>query len=356
MKAQLLQFQECIPDDLDAVLITSPRNRWYLTGFSSSAGTLLLTKDKRCLLVDNRYFEAAKAADTACEVILQEKLLVQIAEIFQKNTVKTVGIESQFVTVSELETWKEAFPEVHIATDARVSKQIMQQRTIKSECALGRMRAAQQITDQCFLHILGFLEVGRTEREIATEMNLFCMRQGAEGPSFSTIVASGKHSSMPHAAPTEKPLAIGDFVTMDFGCVVDGYCSDMTRTVAMGAVHARQKACYDVVLSAQMAALDQIKGGVACSEVDQVARDIIDASPFQGCFTHGLGHCLGMDVHEPPYMNKTSQDTLLPGMVTSVEPGIYLPGEFGVRIEDCVIVTKQGREVLAKSTKELIIL
>ena len=216
--------------------------------------------------------------------------------------------------------------------------------------------ARQKIADQGFLHILNFIEAGKTELQVAIELEEYCRRQGSSCPSFSSIIASGKNSSMPHAVPTEKEIATGDFVTMDFGCTVDGYASDMTRTVAVGAVNPRQRELYETVLAAQLASVKAIKAGVACKAVDKAARDIIDASEFKGMFGHGLGHSLGLEVHEEPRCNTISKDKLLAGMVTSVEPGIYSPGQYGVRIEDIVVVTKTGCENLCTSPKELIIL
>lgn len=356
MKNRLAELQKNIPADMGAALITSPVNRSYYLRFSSSAGTVVVTKQKSYLIIDSRYFERAREMVKNCTVILQDKLDAQISEILKQHKVKALGLESSTVTVSELLRYQKAFEGVEILTDNRISDAISKQRSIKSAEEVDCMRAAQNIADAAFLHILNFIEVGKTEIEVAVELEIFCRRNGAEGQSFPTIVASGRNSSHPHAVPTDKPIQTGDFVTMDYGCKVGGYCSDMTRTVAMGAVHPRQREAYEMVLAAQLESLKVIKAGVPCVEVDAVARKIIDASEFKGSFGHSLGHSLGLDVHEDPRCSHLSKDILEAGMLTSVEPGIYLPGEFGLRIEDVVLVTQGGYENLCASPKELIIL
>lgn len=356
MKERLQKLQKAIPEEIDAVLITSPVNRMYFAGFPSSAGVVLVARRKSYLIVDSRYFEAAQLSAEGCTVLLQDKLHDQLNKLLKQHKVKTLGIESQSVTVSRMRELQEALKGVNICDDDRVSNLMGMLRAVKTEEELERIRAAQRIADKAFVYILERVEAGRTEREIAVELELFCRREGSDQPSFPTIVASGRRSAVPHAVPSDQPIRMGDFVTMDFGCVVEGYCSDMTRTVAVGSVSPQQKECYETVLAAQLAALEAIRGGVACSAVDKVARDIIDASEFKGCFGHGLGHCVGLEVHELPRCNQTSTELLMPGMVTSVEPGVYVPGQFGVRIEDCVVVTKQGCENLCSSPKELIIL
>lgn len=356
MADRLKVLQKAIPKELGAVLITSEVNRSYYTGFPSSAGALVVARTKAYFIVDSRYFEAASAAVTGCEVILQEKLSEQIRGLLGRHRVKRLGIESRSVTVSALQAYREAFEGIEIDTGDALSELMIMQRAIKSPEELAPMREAQRIADAAFLHILNIVESGRTEREIAVELELYCRKNGADGMSFSTIVASGPNSSRPHAVPGERRVASGDFVTMDFGCLCGGYCSDMTRTVGVGAVSPRQKECYETVLAAHLAAMDGIKEGAQCKGIDKIARDIIDTSEFAGHFGHGLGHGLGMEVHERPLCNTVSTDVLKAGMVTSVEPGIYLPGEFGVRIEDCVVVTKTGCESLAASPKELIVL
>lgn len=356
MADRLRILQRTLPENLGAALITSEVNRRYYTGFRSSAGTLVVTRKKAYYIVDSRYYEAACAAIGDCEIILQDKLNEQIHKLLKQHRVKRLGIESRSVTVSALQGYAEAFAGIEIDTGDALSEQIILQRAVKSEEELIPMREAQRIADAAFLYILNVVESGRTEQEIAVELELYCRKNGADGMSFSTIVASGPNSSRPHAQPGQRRITSGDFVTMDFGCLVDGYCSDMTRTVAVGAVSPRQRECYETVLAAHLAAMAAIHDGAAGKDIDKTARDIIDVSEFKGYFGHGLGHGLGMEVHERPLCSAASRDILCAGMVNSVEPGIYIPGEFGVRIEDCVIVTKTGCESLAASPKELIVL
>lgn len=356
MKKRLAGLQKAMPEEFGAVLVTSPINRRYYTGFRSSAGVLLVTRKKSYFITDSRYHEAAEKLIEGCTVLLQDKLLLQIKKLLTQHRVKTLGIEAGFVSVAQLREYETAFEGIEIVTDSRLDDIIAAQRAIKTADEIAAVRAAQKIADAAFLHILGFIEVGKSERDIAAELEIFCLRNGADGMSFSTIIASGPNSSVPHHEPGTREIMTGDFVTMDFGCLLGGYCSDMTRTVAVGAVSPKQKELYETVLAAQLASVEAVKGGVACMQVDKVARDIIEASEFKGNFNHGLGHCLGLEVHENPRCNTISKDTLLPGMITSVEPGIYLAGEFGVRIEDIVVVTQKGCENLCSSPKELIIL
>lgn len=358
MKKRLSNLQKSIPKGINAVLVTSPINRRYYTGFLSSAGTMLVTRSNCYLIVDSRYFEAADnmLPDAITVLLKEEGLEQQLRKLLKKHRAKKVAIENKTTTVRQLQGYQKAFDDVTLVTDHQLTSLIEAQRAIKSEEELQSMRAAQAVADKAFLRLLNYIETGRTEREIANDLERFCKEYGAESLSFSTILASGKHSAIPHASPSDKEIQTGDFVTIDFGCMVNGYVSDMTRTVAMGAVSPEQNECYETVLAAQMATIAAIKGGISCVEVDKVARKIIDASEFKGHFTHGVGHCLGLEVHEPPHCNQRSKDTLEPGMVTSVEPGIYLPNRFGVRIEDTVHVTKNGCENLCTSPKELIIL
>lgn len=358
MKDRLAAFQKQMPEGVDAVLITSPINRRYYLGFPSSAGTVVVTKKKSYLIIDSRYFEAAQEKVQAknCTVVLQDKLLPQIQKILKQHRVKALGIESQSVTVSALRKYQEAFVGIELVTDDQVSDAMAKQRAVKSQEEIDCIREAQRIADKGFTHILNFIESGKTEIQVAVELDEFCRRNGSQGPSFATIIASGRNSSMPHAVPSEKLIQSGDFITMDYGATIDGYGSDMTRTVAVGSVNSKQREVYETVLAAQLNALEAVKAGAACKAVDKIARDIIDVSEFKGTFGHGLGHCIGLEIHEEPRLSQLSADTLLEGMITSVEPGIYLPGEFGVRIEDIAVVTKDGCDNLCDSPKELIIL
>lgn len=353
---RLERLRAALPAGMDGALITSAPNRRYFTGFASSGGTVLVTGEKSYLLIDSRYHEAAQAVVKSCEVLLQEKLSEQLRELTGKHRVKTLAAESETVTLEQHRQWREWLPEVEIPADSPLSGLIEEQRRCKSPRELELIRAGQEITDRTFAHILDFIKAGRTEKEIALEMEFYSRRIGSRGPSFDFIVVSGQNSSQPHGVPSDKPVEAGDFITMDFGATVKGYRSDMTRTVAVGHVSGKQREVYETVLRAQEAAFAKIRAGAACGEVDRAARELIDGSAFRGCFGHGLGHSLGLEIHEQPTFSPGSKAVLRGGEVLSVEPGIYLPGEFGVRIEDIVHVTGEGFENLVTSPKELLVL
>ena len=357
MKERIEALISRMPEEVDAVLITGPVNRIYFTGMHSTAGTLLVLRDGSAyFLIDFRYIEKAREVVSGCEVILQQKLFAQLAELLKKHGARRVALDSGYMTLSEYLLYSERLPEAELLLDDTVDKEIRRMRMIKSPKELACIREAQRITDDAFAHICGYIRAGRTEREIACELLDFTARRGSEKPSFDYIVVSGKNTSMPHGAPSGKPVEDGDFVTMDFGCTVEGYCSDMTRTVAVRKVSERQKEVYDTVLKAQLAAMAAVRPGVTCKSVDTVARELIDAAGFQGCFGHGTGHSLGLEIHEEPAFNTVDETLCEPGMVITIEPGIYLEGKFGVRIENMVTVTEDGFEDLTGSVRELMII
>ena len=329
------------PGKADALLVTSPVSRRYLLGFPSSAGTLVLLPDKQYFLIDFRYVEKARQVIQGCEVLLQEKLYDQINEILSANQVRTVGLEDAAVTLRELEGYRErlcAEPVLH----SGLSELLEEMRAVKSADEIETLVRAQEITDRAFSEILHFIRAGVSEKEIACELEYRMKRLGADGLSFDTIAVAGKNSSLPHGVPTDYRVQPGDFVTMDFGALLDGYHADMTRTVAVGSVSREQRAVYDTVLQAQERALAAIRAGVSCHAVDAVARDYIESAGYQGCFGHGLGHSVGLEIHEDPRFSPTCGSVLRAGMVLSVEPGIYLSGRFGVRIEDLVVIEEHG--------------
>lgn len=351
------KLQRALPKEADAALITSDVNRHYYSGMASSAGTLLVTRDKAFLVIDFRYIEKAKSTCRDCEVILQDKLYSQIETLCRDNKIKALAVEAERMSLSALAEWKRKLSGIIFLEDGGLDKAILSHRSVKSEAEIMLIRAAQRITDKTFSEVLNFIERGRTEREVAAYLE-YCMRKnGADGTAFDTISVSGKNSSMPHGVPSDKKLAAGDFLTLDFGAKKDGYCSDMTRTVAIGAVSDKQYQVYHTVLKAQQTALNAVCEGALCSEVDRVGRAVIeDEAGFKGCFGHSMGHSLGLEIHEQPGFSPSCDKTAQAGNVLSVEPGIYLEGRFGVRIEDIVAVTKNGCENLTHSPKELIIL
>lgn len=340
----------------EAVIINTYANRLYYTGINSSAGTVIITQRKAYLLIDFRYFENAKRTVTSAEVQLCTKLFKQLNEIFLENKINKVYLEIGSVSVSSFTNYKKAFENIDLSDSDRVERFICDERSIKSQKEIDLISQAQQFTDQTFDFILDKIKVGDTERDIMLQMEFYMRKLGSEGVAFDFIVVSGKNSSLPHGVPTEKQIEKGDFVTMDFGAVFGGYRSDMTRTVAVQMVSDKQKQVYNTVLSAQQAAFDSIREGVRCSDVDKAARELIERAGYIGCFGHGLGHSVGIEIHENPACNTVCQTIMKPGIVMTVEPGIYIENKFGVRIEDMVVVTADGCRNLTKSPKELIIL
>ncbi len=343
-------------DSKTAAVISSDQNRFYLTEFNSSAGTVVVTENKAVLLIDFRYFEKASKTVKNLEVRLCRKLYPEINDILKKENIENVIIESAYTTIDSFQRIKTNLADFNILDDSRLSDKLTELRQTKNQAEIEFIKKAQKITDDAFSHILNFIKVGVTEREIALELEFFMRRKGSEGVAFDTITVSGKNSSLPHGVPSEKPINNGDFITMDFGAVCSGYCSDMTRTVAVGFASEEQRRIYDTVLKAQAVALKHIKPLTPCNEVDKAARDIITYAGYGEYFGHGLGHSVGIEIHENPACNTRDITPLKSGMIMTVEPGIYLPDKFGVRIEDMVLVTDDGYENLTKSPKELIIL
>lgn len=348
------KLMKSIPSDLDSVLITSSVNRRYYTKLPSSAGILLITREQAYFLIDFRYIEVARNTIKNCKVLLQEgDGRDQLREIVAKHGLKKIGIESGYLSVAGYLQYKEMLAPAELSFDNRITELIARQRMIKSADEVRAMQQIQDLTDRTFTHILDFIKEGRTEREISLELATHLSKLGSDEVSFSLIVVSGVNSSLPHGVPSDKKVERGDFVTMDFGGKIDGYCSDMTRTVAIGEISEEQKRVYDTTLKAQLAALDAIAVGKTCREIDAVARDIIYGAGYEGCFGHGLGHSLGLEIHENPRFSTSSDAIVEPGLVMTVEPGIYLEGKFGCRIEDMVYIKEDGILNFTHSPKQL---
>ena len=340
----------------EAIIIENEANRFYFTGFNSSAGIVIITSQKAFFLIDFRYFEKAKNIVKHCDVVLATQFFAQISEILKENNIEKIFVETENFSVKKFNEYKEKFDFVTISDDDKIENEIYKMRSIKDSEELKSICAAQALTDATFDYALNCIKPGISERELMLDMEFFMRKNGSEGTAFDFIVVSGKNSSLPHGVPTDKKIEIGDFVTMDFGAVVNGYRSDMTRTVGVGSITKEQKTVYDTVLKAQKAAIDYIKSGVKCCDADKVARDIIDLAGYKGCFGHSLGHSVGIEIHESPNCSPKCEKILLPGMIMTVEPGIYIEDKFGVRIEDMVQVREDGCINLTKSTKELIII
>jgi Xaa-Pro aminopeptidase len=340
----------------DCVLITSDINRRYFTGMKSSAGVILAFPGKAYLLIDFRYIEKARATVKDAEVIELKKLYPQLMELLKKHGAESVAIESETMTVKELNAYEHFFTGLTFVSNDSLSNAIATLRASKDSDEIACIRMAQEIAERALEELLGFIKVGVTEREIALELNRLMFAFGAEDLSFDTIVLSGANTSMPHGVPSDKKVESGDFVLMDFGAVYNGYHSDMTRTVCVGEPTEEMRRVYDTVLEAQLAGLEAAKAGITGSDLDKVSRDIIEKAGYGACFGHSLGHGVGMEIHEKPNASPNYKLPLNEGAVVTVEPGIYIAGKFGVRIEDFVILTENGCENLTKSAKNLITL
>lgn len=339
---------------LEAMLITSGINRRYLSGFTGSSGYVLVTADECYLLTDFRYM--TQAAEQAAGLKIVEhgpKFIDTVRELLPSGGQTRVGFEQDDVTFSAYTAYAEALKPAALVG---ISKAVEDLRMIKDAEELAIMGRAADLADNTFSHILNVIKPGMTERDVDLEMEFYMRTHGATSSSFDTIVASGERSAMPHGVASSKVIRGNEFVTFDFGALLDGYCSDLTRTIALGAPDPKLKEIYDIVLEAQLHALAHIKPGMTGRECDAVTRDIITRYGYGGQFGHSTGHGLGMEVHEWPRLSKLSDDVLQPGMVVTVEPGIYLPGIGGVRIEDDVVVTESGISLLTHSSKDYTIL
>ena len=347
-----------LPEGADAALVTSDVNRRYFTGLGSSAGTLLAFRDAAYFIIDFRYIEVAKATVTGARVMLQEKLTEQLDTLLKKHGAQTVAIETDYLTVGMLEQYRQKLSGYEFLTESTLNDAILSMRSVKEPQELECIQKAQAITDAAFLDILDFIQPGKTEKEIAAYLEYCMRRRGADGLAFETIAAGGPNSAKPHAVPGDRPLQTGDFFTLDYGASWGGYCSDMTRTVAVGEPTEEMRRVYQTVLDAQCLGIRTAQVGVSCRAVDEAARELIYKAGYEGCFGHSLGHSVGLEIHEMPGFSPSIDPQTLcrEGMVITVEPGVYLEGRFGVRIEDMVWFAPDGTKDLTNSPKELIIL
>lgn len=349
------KIRRALPDS-SAALITNEPDCFYLSGFLRSEGMVLVTLNTATLYVDFRYIEAAKTICKEVDVKLTYSFLKDICTDLNAQNIKTVFVQSGYVTLSQKTQMQSVFDRISVSTELDLDKIIGDMRSVKSKYEISLIKSAQSITDKAFTYIRGKIAAGKTEREIALDLEFFMRKNGSEGVAFDTIAVSGKNSSKPHGVPSDKVIEKGEFLTLDFGAAVGGYRSDMTRTVCIGEPTEKMVLVYNTVLKAQTEALKAIKPNTVCKEIDKVARNIINSAGFEGKFGHGLGHSVGIDIHENPSFNTRCETITRPGMVITVEPGIYLENEFGVRIEDMIIVTENGCEDITKSEKGLIII
>lgn len=339
-----LKLQE---KELDSIIISKPENIRYLTGYTGDTGVYVRNGDKEYLLTDFRYEEQAKQQAVNCQVVTVKGAYEKIiAELVKGN----IGFEGSVLTWLQGESLRKLCGNLK-----DISGWVEELRAIKEPWELELIKRASGISQEAFWQTLEFIRPGMAEREVAAELDYRMRRLGAEKTSFTTISVGGKNTSLVHGEPGEYRLKTGDFLLMDFGCVYQGYCSDMTRTVGIGKVSEKQREIYRIVKEAQSEALEALSPGMPCKEADSVARQVIEAAGYGDRFGHSLGHGVGLEIHEQPNLSPKSDKVLQPGMTVTVEPGIYLEGEFGVRIEDLVVINDVNCDNLCQNTpKELL--
>ena len=337
--------------ELDAVYVSAPENHLYMSHFDNPDGYLLITADEAYVFADFRYTEAAHENVFPC-CIVKEPGKPALSVLVAEKGLKRIGYEDESLTCAALSGLQKKMPEVEFVPTGDMFSQI---RCRKTEDEVENIIAAQRIAEGAFQHILSVIHYDMTETEVAAELEYYMKKNGSEKPSFDTICVSGSNSSRPHGVPRPVKLEKG-FLTMDYGAMVNGYHSDMTRTIALGYVSEKMDKVYHTVLEAQLAGIAATKAGVTGREMDAAARNVINAAGFEGCFGHSYGHSLGLLIHEAPNANTRNDKPMPAGAVVSAEPGIYIPDEFGVRIEDVTVITETGCEILTKSPKNLIIL
>ena len=338
---------------LDAVIIFDELNQFYVTEIAFTDGFVFVTYTSAHIVTDFRYIEMAqKNVDAGFDVVMPSDRIEYLKRIISDEKIKNVGFEGGFVSYQSYCDYKSKLAGVELCD---VKGMFSEMRMIKDPSEIQKMQRAQDITDKAFSNVLKKITPEMTELDVAVELEYEMRRNGADGFAFDTIAVSGDASALPHGTPRAVKLKRG-FLTMDFGAKLDGYCSDMTRTIVIGRADDDIKHLYNTVLKAQLSALDYLREGADCGEADKIARDIIDSYPeFKGCFGHSLGHSIGLYVHESPGLNrKAFGNKLKTGQVTSVEPGIYLFGKYGCRIEDMVAIEKDCIHNFNHSTKELI--
>jgi Xaa-Pro aminopeptidase len=336
---------------LKGVIITKQENRRFFSGFTGSAGMLFISAQARCLLTDFRYIEQAQKQAQGFEIIQYAGAPFEaLTKLCAEMGTERIGFEGDHVTWDTYQHMVKSLPGLEL-----VPVRLDSLRSVKAVHEIELIRKAVQIADQAFEEVIKIIRPGIRETEVAAELEYSMRRAGAERPAFDTIVASGYRGALPHGLASAKRIEPGDFVTMDFGAVYEGYHSDITRTVVAGKASPKHKEIYDIVITAQLAGIEAVREGKDCRDVDNVARRIIANAGYGNYFGHGLGHSVGLAIHEEPRLSPSNSGvTLSEGMVVTVEPGIYLPGWGGVRIEDIVVVTPQGREILTASSKVLI--
>ncbi len=351
---KILKLREKMREmSLDAVIVVDELNQHYLSEFAFTDGFLFITLDKAYLVTDFRYYEMAlKGANKEFDIVMPDDRRAFVEGAMSECSGRVIGFEGSSMSYELYRHYCDTYPNFMFENIGRAIEVI---RTVKTPEEIEIMAKAQSITDKAFKHILNVLNPNMTEIDVAVELEYTMRRMGADGPAFETIAVSGDASALPHGTPRNVKLKTG-FLTMDYGAKYRGYCSDMTRTVVIGKADEDIKRLYNTVLEAQTRALEYLKAGCDCGEADKIARDIIDANEeYKGAFGHSLGHAVGLFIHETPGLNSRAfGKKLVCGNVVTVEPGIYLFGKYGCRIEDMVVIEEGGIRNLTKSTKELI--
>ncbi len=348
------KFLSLLTDDVDGLLLTSRFSRLYGAEFDIAEGIAIVTKKGCRYFTDSRYIEAAENGIDGFQVLMVDRAnpySKRLNEAIADFGVATLGYEEGYLTVAELLSFEKNLQ----AKLVPMHQKINDFRAVKESWELDRMRKAQMFTDKAFSEVLTRIKPGMTEKQLQAEL-IYCLyKSGGDGLAFDPIVVSGPNTSMPHGVAGDRIIQPGDFITMDFGALYQGYCADMTRTVAVGYATEEMKQVYETVLQAQQAGIAVTKAGMTGREIDGAARKVIQDAGYGDYFGHGYGHCLGMEVHESPNCNPSGETVMEVNMISSAEPGIYLPGKFGVRIEDVVIFTADGCENITHSPKNLII-
>lgn len=348
------KYVSLLGQDVDGLLLTSRYSRYYAAEFDIAEGVAIVTAKGCRYFTDSRYIESAENGIKGFEVLVidsNNSYKKRLNEAIADFNVKVLGFEEEYLTVAELRNYEENLDAKLVGKNAAIHDF----RSVKEPWELDLMRKAQSITDKAFAEVLGRVKVGMTEKELQAELIYCLLKNGADGMSFDPIVVSGPNTSMPHGVAGDRKIQEGDFITLDFGAMYNGYCSDMTRTFAVGFATEEMKTVYETVLKAQLAGIAASKAGVIGREVDAAARKVIEEAGYGAYFGHGYGHSLGMEVHESPSPSPRGDRPMEENMIASAEPGIYLPGKFGVRIEDVVIFKENGCENITQSPKNLII-
>src|SRR4030095_2402621 len=339
--------------NLDAFYITHIPNIRYITGFSGSSAFVIITKNKDYFLTDFRYKEQSAKQVKGFEIVVNYLASEEMTKIFESEGIKTAGFESTHLTVQQLENLKKPLPAVKFIP---VAERIEQLTMVKTPEEIEKLKKAAEITDKTFTKLLELIKPGMKERDVSAEISYWHKKFGADNNSFEPIVASGKRGCLPHGIASDKVIESGEMVTLDFGCIYDGFCSDLTRTISVGEPSEEMKKIYGIVLESQLKAISAAKTGITTKELDSTARDFINEKGYGDKFGHGLGHGLGIEVHEMPSVSQRMDMKIPEGCVVTIEPGIYIENLGGVRIEDDVLIKNGGVVILNKSPKELIII